>query len=193
MPATATNSAPASQQEQAEPASQKAGLPETMASPTTLTIKGRTYVVSPINLQDIGTLMAKSLDAYKVSLLSGLVAAAEYVPGAEIADERKRILRLDHLDLPTKVIMLDEHGYPTDDDEKCETREIIDYWSWWADNTYEGKVNQVWLSLSKQQPDVTIDYVKQEIMGVTLEEAARAAATVSKRTVGNAEAVGQAA
>lgn len=173
------------------------GLGSAMGSKKLWKLGEKTYVLEPLRLSDHGLLAREALQAYKDNLMSGVVVCTKYLPEADRAamlrDEAKRIAALDEFDLPTRTFMFTKDGAVTDEKDKCHEERKVEYWAWWASTTYEGRVASAWLSLRRADPSMTIDRVKEEIMGADLEALAAAVGEISGGSVGNVEGAEKAA
>lgn len=149
-------------------------LSDVTAAPSTIEVGGKTWSFSRLTLRDWGKLEMAALQAYRREYLETRLQNADLLADNGDVDGYKakvvaEAMELQVADLPQKEAKLtkfDEKGEIERDKQgdPVTVKQTVEYPMWWFNETMDGRLHAIFLSLCKLHPEVTLDTVDEIIM-----------------------------
>ena len=140
-------------------------LARAVGAGSSIEIDGKTYILSPLTLKDWGQIDRECLETYRKNYIKTYKDNLSEIPvelqTTLIRETIEKAARMTTADLPKQNVnvpvfksgrlVVDDAGQPT-----FKTL-LLPYATWWASETFEGKLYTSWLSVKKQHKEVSID------------------------------------
>ena len=141
-------------------------------------INGNTHIVSPLSLKDFDLAEEAALKQYKRRILQTFTENADLANGA--ISENVLMAKFEEVSLITASEMPKKKLVVFDRDKEGKIQYIenngkvepkmktinVDYSVWWFSNTIAGKLLGVWLSVRKENPEVTLESIDRDFRTV---------------------------
>ena len=157
---------------------------------------GRTVFLAPLVLRDISTIEQECLRRYKKTYMQSVTDCLDMLPESmresKLADAWEKMLAMTNADLPKSTmetyVPLPNGKFKRDAAGKLvkEPRKLA-YEEWWVSFSNEGKAFSTWISIRKEQPDITLELVESIIVQApeAFDELADIVGELTKPTLGN--------
>lgn len=157
---------------------------------------GRKVLLSPLVLRDVSTVEQECLRRWKKIYMQSVTESLEFLPESmrdkKLADCWDKMLGMTNADLPkqkAKVFVPLPNGKFKRDAAGALVQEeqLLPYEQWWVVATNEGRLFSTWLSIRKEQPDITLEFLEQIMVGKEedLAELADMVGELTKPSLGN--------
>lgn len=164
---------------------------------------GKKLLIAPLVLRDYATIEEECLRDYKKKYMQtvndNIGFLPEHLREAKLLDEWENMKRLTSGDLPKQrckaPVVLQNGTFARDPKDRSKLviqEQEMPYEAWWLNNTAQGKLFAIWLSLRKEQPEMTSNDVdalfadaQGQLMDSLLDDIAESVGGLSEPTVGN--------